>query len=304
MSSGVSVSYPDFDGQLVESSIGDYLKLLKPGVMMLVVFTGWVGMFMAGSETPAFLQFATILAIALGSGAGGAINMWYDADIDAVMKRTQSRPVPAGKIAAADALMFGLILAALSVMILGLATNWLAAGLLGFSIWFYSFIYTVILKRHTPQNIVIGGAAGAFPPIIGWLATGEALTLEPIIYFAIVFFWTPPHFWALALYRSDDYKKVNVPMLPVTHGVKSTKQHIIIYTFIMVGVSLIPFFIGTSNWLYLASAILLGANFIRHAFVVNATDDTKKSIKMFKFSILYLFILFLCLTVDRVIFVI
>ena len=283
------------------ASIRDYFTLLKPGVMLLVVFTGAVGMWMAPGGLHPLLQVITIISIALGSGAGGALNMWYDRDIDGRMKRTSTRPIPSGKIPASDVLVLGLILSIASVSMLGLAVGWASAGLLAFAIWFYSVVYTMILKRRTPQNIVIGGAAGAFPPIIGWLAVTTELTYEPFIYFAIVFFWTPPHFWALALYRSSDYKAVNIPMMPVAVGVEATKRYILAYTILLVLITLLPTITGTSGLVYLAFAVILGGGFLYHALSVFRSECQKNAMKMFGFSIIYLFILFIALPLDRLI---
>ena len=263
---------------VVPSTIKDYITLMKPGVMLLVVFTGAAGILMAPGNLPPLLKLVTILCIAMGSGAGGAINMWYDRDIDAIMKRTASRPVPAGRIAPGDALMFGVILAIASVVLLGVAVSAPAAWLLGFSIWFYAGIYTVILKRSTPHNIVIGGAAGAFPPMIGWLAVTPYITWEPFVYFLIIFFWTPPHFWALALYRSDDYKRSGVPMLPVTAGILSTKKHIVAYTLILALVALLPNVLGTSGYIYLAANLLLSGIFLRYVWRVYNSDEPKQAL--------------------------
>lgn len=284
---------------ITASSIRDYITLLKPGVMSLVVFTGVVGMVMAPGSIHPFLGLIAILSIALGSGAGAAINMWYDRDIDAIMKRTMNRPLPAGRIAADDALMMGIMLALLSVTLLGMATNWFAAFMLAFAIVFYAVVYTMLLKRTTAQNIVIGGAAGAFPPVIGWAAvTGDA-TVLPWIMFAIIFLWTPPHFWALALYRHDDYAKANVPMLPVTAGARSTKRHIIGYSLLLIGSSLAPLAVGCSA-IYGVIAALLGARFLQLALVVQRSDVPRDAMRLFGYSILYLFALFSAFILDKV----
>lgn len=281
------------------SSMRDYVTLMKPGVMLLVVFSGLAGMVMAPGHLHPLLQIITLLCIAIGSGAGGAINMWYDRDIDAHMLRTANRPVPAGRIAADDALAFGLVLAVSSVAMLGLAVNWLAAAYLAGAIAFYVIIYTMILKRRTPQNIVIGGAAGAFPPIIGWAAVTGNVTFEPWILFAIVFLWTPPHFWALALYRNSDYTKVGVPMLPVVAGKAHTKKQMLVYTLILFLCSLLPVTFNMSGIFYGISATILGGLFIRHAWRVLKSDDDKIARAMFGYSILYLFILLSALIVDQ-----
>ncbi len=284
---------------LLQSSVNDYITLLKPGVMSLVVFSAITGMLLAPHSLHPFLQAVTVLCIALGSGAGAVLNMWYDRDIDTIMRRTKERPIPAGKIAADDALFLGLFLSLFSVGILGLAVGWDAAALLGFAIWFYAHFYTMILKRHTPQNIVIGGAAGAFPPMIGWLAVEHSLTFEPIIYFLIIFLWTPPHFWALALYRNDDYRTAHIPMMPVTAGLPSTKRQMLFYTLALVVTTLLPCIINTSGSVYGVSALALGGMFIWHNLRVIRSDDPKTAMKMFGFSILYLFGVLTMLMIDR-----
>ncbi len=283
------------------ASIRDYITLLKPGVMSLVVFSGAVGLYMAPSAMHPFLALISIAAIALGSGAGAAINMWYDRDIDAIMKRTQNRPIPAGRIAADDALAMGIMLSLLSVGLLGMAANWFAASMLAFAIFFYAVIYTMLLKRHTAQNIVIGGAAGAFPPVIGWAAVTGDTTLLPWIMFAIIFLWTPPHFWALALYRHDDYAKARVPMLPVTAGAASTKRHIVGYTLFLILSSLAPLWAGVGMFYGIAAA-LLGARFLYGAVVVARSDVPKDAMRLFGYSILYLFALFSAFILDKVAF--
>ena len=275
-----------------ESSVRDYITLLKPGVMLLVVFSGLAGMVMAPGHLHPLLQVITILCIALGSGAGGTINMWYDRDIDAKMVRTAARPVPAGRIAPDDALTFGLLLAFSSVSLLGLAVGWMAAAYLAGAIAFYVFIYTVWLKRRTPQNIVIGGAAGAFPPVIGWVAVTGSTSFEPWLLFAIIFLWTPPHFWALALYRNSDYRRVGVPMMPVVAGIESTKNQMLVYTVLLFATTLIPCFIGMAGVFYGICAVLLGGQFLRHALKVKRQEADAPARAMFGYSILYLFLLF------------
>lgn len=280
------------------STLRDYFTLLKPGVMSLVVFTGAAGMWMAPVQMHPFYQLLTVLCIALGSGAGAAINMWYDRDIDAVMNRTQKRPIPSGRVAADDALVLGLGLSIASVSLLALAVSFQAAAWLAFAIFFYAVIYTMCLKRHTAQNIVIGGLAGALPALIGWVAANPGFTWMPWIMVAIVFLWTPPHFWALALYRHSDYAMARVPMLPVTKGIPATKRHILGYSFLLVLASLAPVLVGASP-VYGAGALLLGGNFLRHAFRVQTTDEPKVAMRMFGFSILYLFALFALLVADH-----
>jgi protoheme IX farnesyltransferase len=287
-----------FDSAPPVATLKDYLTLLKPGVMALVVFTGAAGLWMAPGHLHPFLQFITILCIALGSGAGAALNMWYDRDIDAIMKRTANRPIPAGRIAADDALALGLMLSVASVSLLALAVNFVAAGWLAFAIFFYAVIYTMLLKRSTPQNIVIGGLAGALPSVIGWSALSPGFALMPWAMVAIVFFWTPPHFWALALYRHSDYASARVPMLPVTHGIASTKRHILGYTLVLVLVSLTPLLCGAGG-IYGLGAVLLGLNFVRHACRVFFSPEPALAMKMFGFSILYLFLLFGLLVIDH-----
>ncbi len=281
-----------------ESSIRDYFTLLKPGVMTLVVFTGAAGLWLAPGHMHPFLQVLTIFAIALGSGGGAAINMWYDRDIDALMKRTAKRPIPSGRVAADDALALGIMLSIASVVLLGLVTNLVAASWLAFAIFFYAVVYTMWLKRSTPQNIVIGGAAGAFPAVIGWAAVSTDFALMPWLMFAIVFLWTPPHFWALALYRHNDYRDAGVPMLPVVAGPESTKRHIVAYTLLMVAASLSPLLVG-AHFVYGVGAALLGAKFIYGSIVVLRTDEPKRAMQLFGYSILYLFLLFGLLGADH-----
>ena len=284
-----------------ESSVEDFLSLLKPRVMSLAIFTSICGLFLAPTQMHPFFIFLSILCISIGAGASGAINMWYDQDIDGLMVRTQGRPIPQGKISALDALGFGVILALVSVLILGLAVNYFAAFLLFFSIFFYVFIYTIWLKRRTPQNIVIGGAAGAFPPVIGWACSTGDVSTFPLILFLIIFMWTPPHFWALALYKDIEYSKAKVPMLPVVKGKKTTKRQIMIYSIILFAVTILPFLFGFSGLLYLISALILNSYFCYLAFrLLKSYDDDKLlyAPKLFKFSILYLYSIFSFLVID------
>ncbi len=281
------------------STVRDFFSLLKPGVMSLVVFTGFAGMWLAPGALHPFLQIVAIFCIALGSGAAGAINMWYDRDIDAHMLRTMKRPIPSGRIAPEIALEFGVIGAFLSVFIMAVAVNFWAAGLLLAGILFYVFIYTAWLKRSTPQNIVIGGAAGAFPPVIGWLAVTNQMQFEPWILFLITFLWTPPHFWALALKKSREYAKVGVPMLPVTHGILHTKWQILRYTVWMLLVSLLPTVVGMSGYLYLAGAVALGGVFLWMAHRLYRDEDIKRAMPLFGYSIFYLFALYGLLILDH-----
>ena len=276
----------------------DFIALLKPRVMSLVVFSGLVGLVLAPGSIHPVLGIVAVLCIAIGAGASGAINMWYDADIDAVMSRTQKRPIPAGKVSAEAALAFGCILSAGSVALMGLALNWLAAGLLAFTILFYVGIYTMWLKRRTPQNIVIGGAAGAFPPMIGWAAVTGDIALGGVVLFLIVFFWTPPHFWALALYRSGDYARAGVPMLPVVAGRDETLKQILIYSLILAPLGIAPVFVGIAGIGYGLFAGALGAGFVALAAKVYRSDSDKDAKRLFGFSILYLFLLLTGLLID------
>lgn len=282
-----------------EAAVGDYFQLLKPKVMSLVVFTGFAGMVIAPgfSNLHPLLAAIAMLALALGAGAAGAINMWYDRDIDAVMKRTKSRPIPTGKIEHAEALAFGIVISLFSFMLMGMALNWTAAGILAFANLFYVVIYTIWLKRATPQNIVIGGAAGAFPPMIGWAAVTGEVTLMPLILFAIIFFWTPPHFWALSLFANEDYKRANIPMLSVTHGARTTKIQMLIYTLILIPITLAPAFLGLASTTYGIAAAVLGALFLISCIRVLRSDDLKHARIMFGYSVFYLFALFLSLMV-------
>lgn len=281
-----------------ESTVKDYFNLLKPRVMTLVVFTGICGMMLAPGNIHPFLAVVAIFALAVGAGAAGAVNMWYDRDIDAVMTRTQKRPIPTGRVPAAEGLAFAVILSLLSVMVMGLAVNWTAAGLLAFANIFYSVIYTMWLKRHTPQNIVIGGAAGAFPPMIGWAAVTGSVTIESVLLFAVIFFWTPPHFWALSLYANEDYKRANVPMLPVTHGEKTTKIQMIAYTLILIPLTLALYALGMAGTGYAVAAVVLNALFVVSAIqTYRETSRYKAARRMFAYSIFYLFAIFTALVI-------
>ena len=280
-------------------SVADFWQLLKPRVMSLVIFTGFVGMFLAPADIHPLLFVVSLFAIAAGAGASGAINQWYDRDIDAVMERTRGRPVPSGAVEPAEALSFGLVISTLSVLLLGLASNWLAAGLLAFTIFFYGVVYTIWLKRSTPQNIVIGGAAGALPPVIGWAAVTGGLSIEPLILFAVIFMWTPPHFWALALFRNDDYTRANVPMMPVVAGEAETRRQILIYAILLAPLALAPALVGMTSMVYGIVVAALGINFIRLSWVLYRRPDDAAAKRLFAFSILYLFLLFLGLVIDR-----
>ena len=283
------------------SAVTSFFKLMKPRVMSLVVFTGFAGMYLAPGELHPILAVISLLAIAAGAGASGAINQWYDRDIDAVMQRTCDRPIPSGDVEPSEALSFGIIVSIISVLILCLSANFLAGGLLAFTIIFYGLIYTVWLKRSTAQNIVIGGAAGALPPIIGWATVTASVSIESIILFGLIFFWTPPHFWALALVKNADYIKAKIPMLPVVVGGEETRRQIFIYSIIMVGVSLLPSLMGTSRILYGSVAGISGFIFLTLAFQLLRQPDDKLAIRLFKYSIAYLFVLFLALICDKAI---
>ena len=280
-------------------AVRDYVALLKPRVMSLVVFTGFVGLYLAPGNLHPVLAVIAVLCIAVGAGAAGAINMWYDRDIDALMRRTRSRPLPAGRMAPGDALGFGCALAGASVLVMGLGLNWSAAALLALTIAFYVFVYTIWLKRRTPQNIVIGGAAGAFPPIVGWAAVTGHVDLSALALFAIIFFWTPPHFWALSLYRAGDYAKAGVPMLPVVSGSRETKKQMLAYTVALWPVALAPVLLSVAGWLYGAAALLLSALFTLMAVRVWRDTTDRSSKEMFAYSVLYLFLLFAFLVIDR-----
>jgi protoheme IX farnesyltransferase len=290
-------------GLAAGGSVGDYIALMKPRVMALVVFTAAVGMAIApGGQHPALAVIA-LISIAVGAGASGALNMWYDADIDAKMQRTAARPIPRGHVAPEEALAFGVVLAVGSVAVLGLLVNWTAGALLALTIAYYLFVYTLWLKRRTPQNIVIGGAAGAFPPAIGWAAMTGSVGLEAVVLFLIVFLWTPPHFWALALYRARDYERAGVPMLPVVAGPDATRRQIVVYAALLAPVALAPAFMGFGGPLYAFAAIGLGALLLALALQVwrvrEGRDADRAARQLFGFSILYLFGLFAALLVER-----
>jgi len=283
------------------ATVGDYLALLKPRVMSLVVFTALTGLAVAPGHMHPMIGFTALLCIAVGAGAAGALNMWYDADIDARMTRTARRPIPTGKVKPGEALAFGLTLAGFSVVTLGLLVNILAAALLAFTIFFYVVIYSMWLKRSTPQNIVIGGAAGAFPPMIGWAAATGSLSLEPVLLFLIIFFWTPPHFWALSLYRTEDYARANIPMLPVVAGDPATRQQILRYTLILVPLGVSPWLLGYAGLVYGLTAIVAGALMLVLAWQVfcERRPAERACRNLFAFSILYLFVLFAVLLVEQ-----
>lgn len=287
-----------------EATVSDYIGLLKPRVMSLVVFTGFAGMWVAPGFDQAhpFLVFVAVLCLALGAGAAGAINMWYDRDIDALMHRTCARPLPAGRMAPDEALAFALVLTLFSVMTMGLAINAAAAGLLAFASFFYAVIYTMGLKRRTPENIVIGGAAGAFPPMIGWAAVTGDVSWESAALFAIIFLWTPPHFWALSLFAGQDYARANIPMMPVVKGSRPTRVRMLLYTLLLVPAALAPWVMGLCGTFYAGAAMLLSLFFVFTAWQVlreNAPEKvTAKARRMFGYSIFYLFALFGALMID------
>jgi len=282
------------------AGVGDYIELMKPRVMSLVVFTALVGLMVAPGHVHPVIGFAALLCITVGAGAAGALNMWYDADIDGRMARTAGRPIPRGRVTPGEAAGFGFTLAVFSVVSLGLLVNLAAAALLAFTIFFYVAVYTVWLKRSTPQNIVIGGAAGALPPMIGWAAATGSLAIEPILLFLIIFFWTPPHFWALSLYRAEDYARAGIPMLPVVAGEGQTRRQILLYTLILTPLGVTPWLLGYAGPVYGIAAAVLGAIMVVLALRVhNERGGHRASKQLFGFSILYLFLLFAMLLVDR-----
>ena len=303
VSEGVEVRGPLVAGVGEPSlaTVGDYIALMKPRVMSLVVFTALVGLAVAPGSLHPVAAFTALLCIAVGAGAAGALNMWYDADVDALMTRTARRPVPMGRVRPGEALAFGLTLGSFAVVTLGLLVSWVASALLAFTIFFYVVIYTIWLKRSTPQNIVIGGAAGAFPPMIGWAAVTGSLSFEPVLLFLIIFFWTPPHFWALALYRTEDYARARIPMLPVVSGDASTRRQIMAYTLILVPLGVAPWAFGYTGALYGVTAIVTGAIMVVLGWQVfrESRPAERASRNLFAFSILYLFLLFAVLLVER-----
>jgi len=283
-----------------EAGVGDFVALLKPRVMSLVVFTGFAGMVAAPGHIHPLLAAIAVLCIAVGAGAAGAINMWYDRDIDALMTRTRDRPIPAGRMDPSETLAFGVVLSIGSVLTMALAVNFAAAALLALSIGFYVFVYTMWLKRRTPQNIVIGGAAGAFPPMIGWSAVTGDVGLASIALFLIIFMWTPPHFWALALFRAGEYARAGVPMLPVVAGTRATKLHILAYSALLVPVGTLPSFLGITGLVYAATSVVLGLVFLAGAVAVWRDDGDRAAKALFGYSIIYLFLLFALVMIDRV----
>ena len=314
-----TVSAPVVDPQASETPArwNDYVALLKPRVMSLVVFTAFTGLMCARAPMSPTLAAVAVLCIAVGAGASGALNMWYDADIDGLMRRTRGRPIPMGRVQKADALGLGIVLSLFSVMLMGMAANWLAAGMLLFTILFYAVVYTMWLKRSTPLNIVIGGAAGALPPVIGWAAAANAAPLNAWLLFAIIFLWTPPHSWALALYTSSDYAKAGVPMMPVAKGAASTRKQILLYSLVFVPVALLPAISGLGGPIYLTVSAAGGALFLllaarvamsrvgddadpRMQGLYDVKPDARPARNLFAFSILYLFALFACLLAEHV----
>jgi protoheme IX farnesyltransferase len=281
--------------------VRDYIELLKPRVMSLVVFSGLVGLVAAPGHVHPLIGFVTILCIALSAGGCGAVNMWYDRDIDAIMLRTKRRPVPQGRIEPAAALEFGGTLIFAAVAMMALAVGWLAAGLLAFAAFFYVFIYTMGLKRRTPQNIVIGGAAGAFPPVIAWAAVTGQVAWPAVVLFLIIFFWTPPHFWALALYRNEDYRRAGVPMMPVVKGERHTKLEMLIYTLILLPLSAAPYFCGLGGPFYLAGALGLSGLFVICAIRVMLDPTHKAAKQMFAYSIIYLTLLLSLILIEQLV---
>ena len=286
-----------------EARVEDYLALLKPSVMQLVVFTAVVGLVVAPGTINPIIAVISVLCIAIGAGGSAALNMWFDSDIDAIMSRTANRPIPSGRVSREEALVFGMVLSLFSVALLGLATNWVAGGLLAFTIFFYAVIYTMWLKRRTPQNIVIGGAAGAFPPIVGWAAVTGTVSLESVVLFLIIFLWTPPHFWALALYKQSDYGAAGVPMMPNVVGNASTKRQIFAYTVLLALSAMLPTVLGFAGLVYTSVAVITGGAFMLYAWRLLRTDDDvamrKTARSLFNYSLSYLFIVFFAFMTDN-----
>jgi len=291
--------------RISEADVGDYIALLKPRVMSLVIFTALVGLAIAPGHFHPVLAFTSLLCISVGAGASGALNMALEGDIDALMSRTANRPIPRGRITPPEAMAFGTTLAFFSVMTLGILVNWYAGALLAFTIFFYVVIYTMGLKRRTAQNIVIGGAAGSLPPVVAWVAATGSISMEPVLLFLIIFFWTPPHFWALALFRSDDYARAGVPMLPVVAGPDATRLQILLYTIVLVAIAAAPWPLGYFDWIYGVTSLILGSGMLALAVNVYVSRERSRSLranrKMFAFSILYLFALFATLLLEVVV---
>jgi len=291
--------------RISEAEVGDYIALLKPRVMSLVIFTALVGLAIAPGHFHPVLAFTSLLCISVGAGASGALNMALEGDIDALMSRTANRPIPRGKITRAEAMAFGMTLAFFSVLTLGILVNWYAGALLAFTIFFYVVIYTMGLKRRTAQNIVIGGAAGSLPPVVAWVAATGSISVEPFLLFLIIFFWTPPHFWALALFRSDDYARAGIPMLPVVAGADLTRLQILLYSIVLVAIAASPWPLGYFDWIYGVTSLVLGAGMLALAVNVFVSRERSASLratrKLFAFSILYLFGLFATLLAEVVV---
>ena len=291
--------------RISEADVGDYIALLKPRVMSLVVFTALVGLVIAPGHVHPVLAITSLLCIAVGAGASGALNMALEGDLDARMTRTANRPIPRGRITPSEAMAFGVILAFFSVLTLGILVNWYAGGLLAFTIFFYVVVYTMWLKRWTAQNIVIGGAAGSLPPVVAWVAATGSLSVEPLLLFLIIFFWTPPHFWALALFRSDDYARAGVPMLPVVAGPDATRLQVLLYTLVLVAVAVSPWPLGYFDAIYGVTSLVLGGGMLALAIQLYCSRARAVSLraarKLFAFSILYLFALFASLLVEVVV---
>lgn len=293
-----AVTGPD-QQQAYRSTVWDFLALLKPRVMALVVFTGWIGLLEAPERLHPVLSAVTLLCIALASGAAGALNMWYDRDIDAVMKRTCNRPLPCGKISGDDALTLGVMLLLWAICLMGVAVNWLAAGLLAFASGFYVLVYTMWLKRLTPHNIIIGGLAGAMPPTISWAAATGRIGLPALMLSLVIFVWTPPHFWALALGQREDYRRARVPMLPVIAGVDETKRQILIYTILLWPLPVVAYWLGIGGYGYLVSSVALGGVFVVHAYRLLHDATSYLARATFRFSIVYLFVLFAVPVIEQ-----
>ncbi|WND02912.1 heme o synthase [Temperatibacter marinus] len=286
--------------QSANADVNDYFQLLKPRVMSLVIFTAFVGVIAAPGDMHPIMAFVSVLLIAIGAGASGALNMWYDADIDQDMDRTKGRPVPAGKVSADHAKTYGMILSFGSVFLMGILINVTSAVLLALTIFFYVVIYTIWLKRRTPQNIVIGGAAGAFPPMIGWAAVTDSVTLESLVLFGIIFIWTPPHFFALSLFISNDYERVKVPMMPVVHGDQATRNNIIVYSLLLAPFAVLPYFMGFAGLAYGVVTAMLGLIFVYYALCISMKREGAEK-RLFLFSIFYLFAVFATLALERII---
>lgn len=281
------------------ATVGDYFQLMKPRVMSLVIFTGFAGIYLAPGQMHLGLAIVSLFAIAAGAGASGAINQWYDRDIDLIMSRTRNRPIPAGKVEPAEALALGVVVSVLSVLILSLSANFVAGGLLAFTIFFYAVIYTVWLKRSTPQNIVIGGAAGALPPVVGWASVTGTISLESLVLFVLIFMWTPPHFWALALVKNEDYKQAEIPMLPVVAGKPETLRQIVIYSALLAPLGVAPYLLGMTSFVYGFIAAVLGVMFLALAVRLYKTASDRQAWALFKFSLVYLTVLFASLILDK-----